>query len=179
MAFLRKTAVAETERVGIPSGDELIRRARFIAAVGKFTKLDETTWQIEAEEMDGAATVSTLKQNAFKQIGCNCALFLQEGTAKHRNYRCEHKIALRIHNSSELVMPDEVKLNPLARTLSELIGTDQQTILRRLAKNLGLKSINQSSRAVLGCDFDECSIDAAQFLIDRLIDIQIFENGEL
>ncbi|HEX8568196.1 MAG TPA: hypothetical protein VF648_21325 [Pyrinomonadaceae bacterium] len=173
---IRKTATAELERVEIPTKDELLRRARFIAAVGKFTKLDDSTYSLEAEETDGAATKTTLKQNAFKQISCNCALFLQEGAMKHRNYRCEHKLALRIYKMLP-EMPENIRFNPLAQTVSELVGTEQLTILRKLAKNLGLKNIDQSSRAVLGCGYDECSREAAQFLIDYLIEIQGFEAG--
>jgi hypothetical protein len=173
---IRKTATAEMERVKVPTPDELLRRARFIAAVGKFTKLDDSTYLIEAEEMDGAATKTTLKQNAFKQINCNCALFLQEGAAKHRNYRCEHKLALRIYKQIP-EMPEDVRLNPLAQTVSDLIGSEQLTILRRLAKNLGLKNIDQSSRVVLGCAYNELSREAAQYLIDYLIEIQGFEAG--
>ncbi|MDQ4121707.1 MAG: hypothetical protein M3209_09705 [Acidobacteriota bacterium] len=172
MAFQRKlAATAEIEPLEVPSAEELARRARYIAAVGKFTKLDDATWMIESEELDETETETFLKQNAFKQIACNCQLFLQEGTAKHRNFRCEHKLALRIYKSLP-EMPERVRFNPIAQTYQDLIGTEQQRQLRQMAKNLEIRDMNKTSRARLGCAFDEASREAAQFLIDCLIEIQ-------
>jgi hypothetical protein len=161
-----------------------VRRARFICALGRFRRPDASTLLIESEEIGEFATKTTLRrENRNKPQICNCPVYLAATSDALRNlqFDCEHKIALQMRN--ELPKPArEILLNLLAQSPKSLIGFYERQNLKKMALALGIldkdkkPDIDKIAMQRLGCKADELSREAAQFLVDYLLEVVNFEN---